>query len=401
MDFPIHCLREVPFRGREAMGIMRKIIKGSTMKRLSVTFLLVFALGGPSMVAMAQDPFADEALQVDRTGTQETPGQAPAPTAAPDKEKGKTPPLPEFADLSPTARQALQGLRAVSTVDGRATVLKGEQAYEYYRVRQPKLLQAWLKLDARLGGSRLASAQRFFLGDGFASFDLGNGRFLSFDRKDFGRASVFDYGKLHPEERRILGETSMEVTQDGKKLKLSGPELFGFLALRDPRALLGFLNVCAKLRSPAFTFSDGGTPRTALSFLHGVTYVASDRFRADVDPRLKDLVAQSDRFSGVPGHGAHFPDSFKQKDCLKAGGQMSFSADGTHVEPDIDMFNIAAGNPFKKVAGALGHFGEVVTPGKTDPFKIHGMLKGQKEPCSAQVLEVSDHRREIQDQFDR
>ena len=99
----------------------------------------------------------------------------------------------------------------------------------------------------------------------------------------------------------------------------------------------------------------------------------------------------SKKFSKVAGHGDKFPDSWKQKDTIRAGGQLCFSLDGTRLEADVDMFNIAKGgiNPFKRLAGIFGHFGEVLMPGKTDPYKVHNLLVKQKSAPSGVILDIS------------
>lgn len=242
------------------------------------------------------------------------------------------------------------------------------------------------KLTGKKGGSSIV------FGEKSATMALGSDGFIVFTRDGLDRAAVYRYSRLNDDERRILEASSMEVnTPEGKKT-LSGYDLFGYLAVNQPESLQGFFNVCAKLRSSTYTFLADGNPVTALSYVTSVHYFARDRFRAESDPALKTLMAKSKRFSKVKGHGEHFPDSFKQNDVTSAGGQLCFSPDGTSIEADVDMYNIARGgkNPLARLKGFMGHTGEVLMPGKTDPYKIRNMLVKQKAGPSGDLLELPD-----------
>ncbi len=234
------------------------------------------------------------------------------------------------------------------------------------------------------------SGSSFFFGKRNTTIPFGSDGFLVFTKDGMKRAAIYRYSKLTPDERQILEASSQEIsTPEGKKV-ISGKELFAYLATRDPDSLQGFLNVCAKLRSPAYTFEVDGKPRTALSYVMNVVDFSRDRFRAESDPLLKKLMDADRKFSKVSGHGERFPDSWKQKDAVRGGGQISFSPDGTKIDADVDMFNIVRGgkNPFKRIAGIFGHIGEVLMPGKTDPYKVHNLLVRQKSAPSGIILDL-------------
>jgi len=276
----------------------------------------------------------------------------------------------------------------------RGTVLlKGPDAWKHLALKQPmlfaliqKLVQASRSLKAESPHAKLfAGLQGIQINEGSTVFAFPGDRFLVLDGDSLDRMTWFSYDRLTPDEKRILDKSKIEgcLGKDGKPL--TGPALFADLATKNPRALLAFTNLCARLRSPSFVFPFKGETRSALQFIGGLTYQECDRFRAECDPSLATLVGISKRFSKAPGHGEHFPNSFKQNDVTSGGGQFCFSPNGTAVEFDIDMYNISAKNPFKKIAGALGHAAEVLTPGKTDPFKVYEQLKGQKIVGSALV----------------
>jgi RHS repeat-associated protein len=189
---------------------------------------------------------------------------------------------------------------------------------------------------------------------------------------------IFDYNKLNDDEKRILNNSKVKVGNE----TLSGEKLFDKLASTKDgqKALAGFLNLTAKLAS--ISFNVGGQTRTALSFVQSVSSIQQDRIYATVDTQLKTLVSSDVRFSKQPGHQGH-PDSFKEIGPVRGQLQLSFDKAGGDVDADIDLYNIAikTKNPFKKAEGIGGHTGEVltnkITGGKTDPYKVYGILTRQ------------------------
>lgn len=357
------------------------------MKKACAGLVFVFGCG---LALFAQDatPFHGGTIATpDKKGTGKegsssttTPGSGPGVGASASESAANT--FENFPDISLPVKTS-QGM----------VVLKGADAWKHLSGKQPKLfaiLQKLIVAARRLKGE--SEVVRFFAGlrgvhlhDGFAVLELSGNRHLVLDGGKFDRMVSFSYDRLTADERRILEKSRIEgaVGVDGKPL--AGPALFAHLAATNPKALLAFTNLCARMRSPAYQFPVKGETRSALQFIGGLTYLECDRFRAECDPTLMTMVSLAKKFSSAPGHGEQFPTSFKQNDVKSGGGQFCFSPSATAVEFDIDMYNIAARNPFKKIVGAIGHAGEVLTPGKTDPYKIYNQLKGQDIQVSAVV----------------
>lgn len=243
-------------------------------------------------------------------------------------------------------------------------------------------------------GARLQSLferiQTIHVSDNTLVVSLPGSRFLAFDRDNLDRVALFSYPALNDDELRILENSSLPGYVDATGKPLTGQALFEQMARNNPRALLAFSNLCARLRSREYLLATPYGTRTALSMISGLSFQERDRFRGSCDPELLKLISANKLFSRAPGHGEHFPTSFKQNNTTSGGGQFCFSPDGKQVEFDIDMYNIAAKNPFKKIIGAIGHTAEVVTPGKTDPYKIHSQLQGQKCENSTRVVKYPD-----------
>jgi hypothetical protein len=158
-----------------------------------------------------------------------------------------------------------------------------------------------------------------------------------------------------------------------------------------PRRKACLLNLLAKLRA-----TPAPTPRLPLiRTVRSVFFADTDRIAVRADPEMHDVLERLARdpnkpfyAEGTPAARVHFrvlaragvdPErftlhSFRQegRPSLQAVVAVPRDADsrqGVFADVDLDL-----GNPLQDVAGALIHFGEVVTPGRTDHFRLFARL---------------------------
>ncbi|HNV72807.1 MAG TPA: hypothetical protein PKO06_24075, partial [Candidatus Ozemobacteraceae bacterium] len=278
------------------------------MKRIVFVSILLLAL---AVTVQAQsNPYADQEI----TGTQ---GKSDRIAAVPSSTAVAT------TDTAATAlpKTVLDKLVLPIQENGKVRLLKGAAAWAYLQQKNPKLAQALQKLcnsvssrpdlNAKLTDllQRVTSLQ---ITDGTIVLSLPGSRFLVIDRDGLDRVLPFSYAALDADEKRILDNSRIPEMIGPEGQPLQGRALFEELARRNPKALLAFTNLCARLRTPEYTVTTPEGSKSALSMIQGLFYQERDRFRAFCDQRLMQLIASNRQFSKAPGHGDHFPTSFKQ-----------------------------------------------------------------------------------------
>jgi hypothetical protein len=185
------------------------------------------------------------------------------------------------------------------------------------------------------------------------------------------RAATFpDYGRLDPELRRVLEQSTVEGV-DGR-----GQALYAGLSSVQKA---GLLNLFTKMSG--FGFDDR---RSIWSFVDRVFRVRADRIFVDAQPALRDLVKSgvaSERFREVSGSLHTPPPGYGQAGSFKTPEhygnlQLTFFSSleaplSFKVDADIDD------------AAGLGHVFQVirnsVTDGTTHPYDIHQILVYRQE----------------------
>ncbi|MBL8148548.1 MAG: hypothetical protein JNN15_01305 [Blastocatellia bacterium] len=308
-----------------------------------------------------------------------------------------------YENLSADQKRILENSQLVVVNGTEKKVVTGKQLFDHLKQTDKKALENFIKLTNTLDSEKFTLKENGKTRTALQSIETitnfgkdtitartTNNQRIAFD-DGLNRATVFDYNRLKADEKRVLENSKLTVEVNGEKQVLSGKALFDHLADKNPKALLGFLNISAKLDSAVYTFNVEGSKKTALSYIKSVDFVDQDRFHAVVDPKLKTIIASDTRFSKAPGHGSEFPDSWKENEVAEAGGQTSFSKDGTRVDADIDQFNIKKkGGGFAKIGSVIGHTGEFLIPGKTDPYKINNILvNDQNISVSSDIYDIS------------
>lgn len=171
---------------------------------------------------------------------------------------------------------------------------------------------------------------------------------------------------LNDEQRRILENSTVEINGQ----ELSGEALYNKLSEAQKNA---FVNTTDKLAS--IQLGDGST---ALSQVESVSGIGPDRIFANVSDTLATSLQNSSGFTTVPGHEGFNAISFKETGVTFGNIQLSFNESRRAADIDIDIGNIAAKNPFKKLVGAIVHGAEVlqnkITDTKTNQDTIRKIL---------------------------
>jgi hypothetical protein len=157
------------------------------------------------------------------------------------------------------------------------------------------------------------------------------------------------YEELAPRQQALLGEGGAE-----RYAALSPKERAGFIVLTTRLEQLGFDTAGLQLK-PQGIQQDRllfeAEPKEAVERLQG---------------QVRDAVARGQFVEDKPSGGLHgdgMSDYGARQWVTREAMQVGFGPDGLFV--DVDRFGVKT-----DVVGIFGHLGEILTPGKTDPFKV-------------------------------
>jgi len=192
--------------------------------------------------------------------------------------------------------------------------------------------------------------------------------------KEVKSAKFPDYDKLPDHLKTVLGE-SVNVWKDcedpnaGTYGSLQGKDLYQQMG---QISKAGMLNICAKMMD--VKFKNG---KDVFSYINSITRVQGDRFYALAEEEIKTAASDGLKSFHPDFDAAHTPPS----EYIRAGSYKTYEAygnlqltffegkDGSKYLVDIDIDD----------AQYLEHVGQYVshkiTHGRTDPYKIHEVLR--------------------------